>query len=110
MKTVITFILLLSSISFAIPGNTDNLQNAPEINERIEQLKAEGWKVSGEHTLISLDSYYYTNSGQGQTLLLTIPINSRSGLRTSCVAALFSRGGSVNYVFRGFTQIGAFCQ
>ena len=110
MKMTMLFILLLTNLAFAFPGNTDNLQNHPKILERLEELKSNGWKIAGEHNLISLDWYYYTNSGQGQTLLLTIPINSRSSLRTSCVAAIFQRGGSINYVFKGFTQIASYCQ
>lgn len=100
--------LLLANLSWAT--SETNLENAPEIKARLQELSQEGWEKSGPSTTVSIHSFYYTNSAQGETLLLVVPIYGRKYLMSSCIAATFSRGGSSAYHFKKFTQIDGYCQ
>ena len=113
MKFILLILMFASSLSqsaFAVSGNMEDLVKDANIINKLGELEKSGWVKSGTPQLVPIQSFYYTNNSQGKTLLLVQPIYGARYLMTSCLAAVFRRGGSVEFGFVGFTQVAGQCQ
>lgn len=110
MKFILIVILSICNIAVAVPGNIEELLNDKNVISKLQDLSTSGWETTGTAQIVPLQSFYYTNNSQGKTILLVQPIYGARYMMTSCIAAVFKRGGSIDFGFVDFSQIAGQCQ
>jgi hypothetical protein len=102
--------ILFFNFSFSYADSSiQDFENDENIVEKINNLKADGWEKLEGTQILRLHHFYYTNTSQEEAKLLIIPIRSQTTLRSSCMAALFTRGSNPNFTFKEFSQISGYC-
>lgn len=99
-------ILLISRLIWALPWSENDLANYPQVQEKLKELRQDGWIEINKTQVLETFSQVIGSSHQIRKFILYIPI--QTGITKSCIAAEFISGGA-SPAFKEFIYIGSEC-